>query len=278
VRDLAQKLAVITGAASGVGAALARALHAEGARLALLDVNEADLSPLAEALGAHSVAVDVADASAVEDAARGIYANHDNVHLLINNAGVMPPMGPIWELPDNELRRVLDVNVRGVVNGLRSFVPRLLAQSEAAHIVNTASEAAFASRGFVSGYHASKHAVLAITEGLAEELGFLDAPIRVSVVCPSAINTRLMSDDVELPSAEAQRLWNVYLKSLERGLSPEDVARVVVDGIKEERFYLFPHPEVRDLPAERAQAVADDKYPTFADHLAGLIGRPDSSG
>lgn len=271
MRDLADKLAVVTGAASGVGAALARLLTQEGMQLVLIDLDRARLTALAHEIGAPAIAVDVADADAMRRAADEVYADHDSVHLLVNNAGVMPHMAPIWELQDEELRRVLDVNVRGTVNGLRAFVPRMIEQTQPAHIVNTASEAAFASRGFVSGYHASKHAVLAVTEGLAQELGFLGAHIRVSVLCPGPVDTALMREPVELTNPAAERLWKVYVKSLERGLPPEDVARCVVDGVKEERFYLLPHPDVVALPAERAQAVAADSYPEFAENLAGLI-------
>ena len=271
MKDLAQKLAVITGAASGVGEALARALHAEAMDLVLIDANAAKLKSVTDELDVQSVVADVSDADRMQAVAAEIFSQHANVHLLINNAGIMPAMGPIWELPDTEVKRVLDVNVRGVVNGLRSFVPKLIAQTDPAHIVSTASEASFASRGFVCGYHASKHAVLAITEGLAQELDFLGARIRVSVLCPSAVDTALMQDDVALSSTSGERLWKVYVKSLERGLPAEEVARTVVFGIKEERFYLLPHTEVINLPSERAQAVLNDEYPKFADNLAGLI-------
>ena len=116
----------------------------------------------------------------------------------------MGSMKPLWEQCAEDWQRVLGVNVLGITNAIRAFVPHMLAQDEPAHIVNTASEAAFAARAFVGVYHASKHAALAITETLAQELAFFGADIRVSVVCPGAINTSLM-DAVPNRPAELSR-------------------------------------------------------------------------
>ena len=266
--------AVITGAGSGVGAALAAALDAEGANLMLLDRDEAGIAHVAEALGGRpmTATVDVTDTTAVRRAADTAFEAWGNVHLLCSNAGIMPPVLPLWELAEADLAQLLNVNVAAFHNVVRAFVPRLRAQQDRAHVVVTASEAAFESRAFVTAYHASKHAVLALAEGLAQELRFDDATVRVSVLCPSAINTHLMDDhDVSRQGSSGQRLAAVYQKSLERGHGPEAVAQCVVEGVKAGRYYLLPHPEVAELPQRRADAVREDTYPEMPEGLARLI-------
>lgn len=276
------KVAVITGAASGIGEALARALDREGSSVVLVDVERDALERVAADLkNAGSIQVlDVSDAEAVELMAANVFEQYGHVHLLFNNAGVMGPMAPIWQQEDSDWRWVFSVNVLGVANGVRSFVPRMLEQTDPAHIINTASEAAFASRAFVSVYHASKHAVLALTEGLAQELGFLEKPIRVSALCPGAVTTKVMKADRNRPATYeraggsnefGERLARVYDRSLERGLSPEEVAEVALNGIREGRFYLLPHVDVAELPARRADDVSQDRYPELAKGLAQLL-------
>ncbi len=272
--NLKGKNAVITGAASGVGAALARALDAEGMHLLLLDRDSDGLAAIAAELGDRPAVarVDVTRGGDLIRAAETAWERWDNVHLFINNAGVMSKMAPLWELDEADLAAVMAVNVAGLHHGIRAFVPRMRAQDDPAHIVVTASEAAFEARGFVAAYHASKHAALALAEGLAQELAFLKEDIRVSVLCPGPINTGLLQRQPgDRKGSPAERLAAVYVKSLERGLAPEAVAGCVVDGVKAERFYLLPHPEVRDLPGRRAQAVLDDEYPAMPDALARLI-------
>ena len=276
------KLAVVTGAASGVGAALARALDSQGMQLVLADVEADKLRSVADELSRTPVchALDVADEAAVAEMAASTYRQHENVHLLINNAGVMGPMAPVWELEDSDWQWVLGVNVRGVANAIRAFVPEMINQPDASHIVNTASEASFACRAFVGVYHASKHALLALTETLAQELEFLAAPIRVSVLCPGPIDTAIMSADRNRPSSLAstvglnetgEKLQDVYRRSLRSGMAPEDVAAAVIEGIRQQNFYILPHKAVADLPGERADAVRTDRYPELSTELAELL-------
>ena len=280
MEKLTGKVAVITGAASGIGEALAIALDKEGMQLVLVDIES--LGDLSRRLEGEPLVfeLDVSDADAMMNLGSAVYERHDNVHLLINNAGVMGPMAPSWELEPSDWDWVLNVNVKGIANGIRAFVPAMLAQDDPSHIVNTASEASFAARAFVGVYHASKHAVLALTESLAQELGFIEAKIRVSVLCPGAVNTAVMDADRNRPQALARisetketgnRLLDVYRRSLDHGMSPAQVAETVIDGIRENRFYLLPHPDVADLPAKRAEAVRSDIYPTFDADLARLV-------
>ena len=282
MESFAGKVALITGAASGIGEALAFALDKLGMVLVLVDIEGDKLQRLGVQLkqDPEIYEIDVSDPDAMLGLAEDVYGSQANVHLLFNNAGVMGPMAPMWELEASDWEWVLNVNVKGIANGIRAFVPRMLAQNDAAHIVNTASEASFASRAFVGVYHASKHAVLAMTETLAQELDYIDASVRVSVLCPGAVNTGVMRAHRNRPDSLAkkvgsnetgERLRRVYDRSLELGMSPDDVARTVIEGIEANRFYLLPHAEVADLPGLRAEAVKQDLYPRFDPNLARLV-------
>ncbi len=279
---LPEQVAVITGAASGIGEALAVALDKERMQLVLIDIEKGKLKGVSNKLAGDPLLfeVDVSDSEAMMNLSAEVYKQYDNVHLLINNAGVMGPMAPLWELETSDWDWVFNVNVKGTANGIRSFVPRMLAQTDPSHIVNTASEASFVARAFVGVYHSSKHAVLAMTETLAQELNFMEEKIRVSVLCPGAVNTAVMEADRNRPDDLAKltgknmtgdKLLQVYHRSLAHGLSAENVASLVIDGVRENRFYLFPHPEVAGLAAARAEAVKSDRYPEFDPALAKLV-------
>lgn len=279
---LPKQVAVITGAASGIGEALAIALDKKGMQLVLIDIEKGKLQGVSNKLGGEPLLfeVDVSDSEAMMNLSAEVYKQFDNVHLLVNNAGVMGPMAPMWELEPSDWDWVFNVNVKGTANGIRSFVPRMLAQADPSHILNTASEASFVARAFVGVYHSSKHAVLAMTETLAQELNFMEEKISVSVLCPGAVKTAVMEAQRNRPAALAKltpknetgdRLLQVYLRSLEHGMSADDVAAVVIDGIKANRFYLLPHPAVADLPSQRAEAVKLDTYPKFDPDLANMV-------
>ena len=279
---LPEQVAVITGAASGIGEALALALDKEGMHLVLIDIEKGKLEGLSSKLVGDPMLfeVDVSNSKAMMDLSAEVYKRYDNVHLLINNAGVMGPMAPMWELEASDWDWVFNVNVKGTANGIRSFVPRMLSQEAPSHIVNTASEASFTARAFVGVYHSSKHAVLAMTETLAQELNFMEEKIRVSVLCPGAVKTAVMEADRNRPDELAKltgknmigdKLLQVYHRSLEHGLPADSVASLVIDGVRENRFYLFPHPEVAGLASQRAEAVKSDRYPEFDPVLAKLV-------
>ena len=282
MNSLEGKVAVLTGAASGIGQALAIALDKEGVELVLVDVEKDKLESTGQLLQRDSLLchLDISDADAMNALGEKVYQSHNNVHLLFNNAGVMGPMAPMWELEESDWDWVFNVNVKGLANGIRAFVPRMLAQDDASRVINTASEASFAARAYVGVYHASKHAVLAMTETLAQELNFLDAKIRVSAVCPGGVKTAVMEADRNRPGDLARsgganetgnKLLEVYRMSLEHGLSAEVVAASILEGVKADQFYIFPHPEIAELPGKRAEAVKAGHYPEFDPILAGLI-------
>jgi NAD(P)-dependent dehydrogenase (short-subunit alcohol dehydrogenase family) len=259
VHALEGRVAVVTGAAAGIGAGMARAFTEERMRVVLADVEEAPAAALARELraaGGEALAVraDVTRPDDLEALAERTLAAFGAVHLLCNNAGVCQG-GPLWEMTPGDWRWLLGVNLEGVVNGCRAFVPRLLAQGGAAHIVNTASIGGFVSGGLLGMYSATKYAVVGYTESLAQELE--PRGIGVSVLCPGWTNTRLgdaaRNRPAELGSAPAK--LDVIVPGMASGMDPLQVGRHVVRGVRENALYIFTHPEFRPLLEQRFERV-----------------------
>ncbi|SDY40039.1 NADP-dependent 3-hydroxy acid dehydrogenase YdfG [Saccharopolyspora shandongensis] len=184
--------AVVTGAASGIGRALAEALHAKGADLVLADVDADALSATAERLGATGVTADVADPAAMN----ALAAQAPQARLICLNAGVVgASLGAPWEVPPDEWDRVFGINVGGVVNGLRAFVPGLLASGEQAHVLITASLAGLTVFPGGGAYGPSKHAVVAVAQHAAMALA--DTPVRVTMICPALVSTGMSPEGTE---------------------------------------------------------------------------------
>ena len=288
MKDLAGRTAVVTGAASGIGRALVLRMVAEDMRVVAADVDEAGVAALAEeSSDIAAVRCDVTDPDSCKRLAEAAWERFGGVHVLCNNAGVIGRFAPVWDQDPDDWQWLFSVNVLGVANMLRAFVPRLLSQAEPAHIVNTASEAAFTARAFVGVYHASKHAVLAISETLAQELEEQEAPIRVSVLCPGGVNTRVLDAARNRPdelrperatTGAAAALRARYGRQLPGAMAPEDVAAAVLDGVRQDRFYVFSHPEVANLAGVRAEAVANDTYPRVDPRLSAALRRDTGDG
>ncbi len=205
------QVAVITGGASGIGLALARQLAQRGLHLALLDVERPALEAAAEELRAittewggarvEALACDVSDAAAMQAAANEVLARCNRVDLLINNAGVGGSLGPQWLSQPQDWQWVFNVNVFGVANGIRAFLPAMLqakdnaGQPRPGHVVNVASIAGLTAPPFLSAYVAAKHAVIGMTEALAVELSHMGPQIRVSAVCPGGVQTNIMQSE-----------------------------------------------------------------------------------
>ncbi|MGP4018891.1 SDR family NAD(P)-dependent oxidoreductase [Saccharopolyspora sp. 5N708] len=183
--------AVITGAASGIGRALAEALHAKGTQLVLVDIDAEALAAAATPLGATAVTADVSDPAAMTSLA----AQTPHARLICLNAGVVgSSLGAPWEVPPEEWDRVFGINVGGIVNGLRAFVPQLLASGDPAHVLITASLAGLAVFPGGGAYGPSKHAVTAIAQHAAMALA--DTPVRVSMICPALVATGMSTDGI----------------------------------------------------------------------------------
>ena len=210
------KVAVVTGAASGIGFALAERAAAEGMTVVLCDIEAGPVEVAAETLRQRGAKVrtrrvDVSKEAEVEAAAEAIFAEFGAVNLLCNNAGVLNKERPTWEQSAADWQWVFSVNVMGVVHGIRAFVPRMLASGEEGHIVNTGSMAGLVTGGMgTSVYDASKHAVVSLSESLYRDLAIRTAKVSASVLCPGAVTTQIFA-------AERNRLEAEYLAKIKGG-------------------------------------------------------------
>jgi NAD(P)-dependent dehydrogenase (short-subunit alcohol dehydrogenase family) len=242
VQTLKDRVAVVTGAASGIGLGIAEAFVAEGMKVMLADVDGTRLEQEERRLAASGAAVasavvDVGDFAQVDALASAVLARFGGIHVVCNNAGIIRP-GRTWELPLADWDAVLRVNLMGVVHGVRTFVPLLLAGGEAGHVVNVASMAAVVPVVGIGPYNVAKHGVLALSEVLQAELAGAGAPIGVTVVMPGRVRTRLGrqpgSPDPEPPD----------MAPLESGeIDPGEVGAQVVDAVRGDKLYLFTQPQ-----------------------------------
>lgn len=252
-------VAVITGAASGIGNGLARQAAALNMRLVLADINAQQLDQVAASLDAEVLAVptDVTDPAAMNALAAAAWERFGQVDLLFNNAGVLTS-GFSWEISSARWEREFAVNVHGVLNGLRSFVPRLLEADRPAHIINTASVGGFLSSPLLAPYSATKFAVVALTEALYGELKLLNAPIGVSLLAPGPVHSGIFGDPFgEIAPQPATQQFVETLRAMlsEHGLQPDEFAERVFSGIRQNLFWLLPQPETID--AQLQQRVED---------------------
>lgn len=272
MQDLNGKVAVITGAASGFGRELAIQCAAAGMKLTLADRDEAGIGATIALLppGTETMArrCDVSKPDDVEALAEATYARFGAAHLLFNNAGVAVS-GPTWTTTLDEWKWVLDVNLMGVVHGIRSFVPRMLAQGQAAHVVNTASAAGLVSPPGSSVYCVSKHGVVTLSECLHHELRIAGHPIDVSVLCPAFVPTGIGESERNRPAELADSnpdsgfYTEVLRKAIASGkLSASDIARITLDAVRESRFYIITHPTIKKAIEVRMQDILEERQPT----------------
>jgi NAD(P)-dependent dehydrogenase (short-subunit alcohol dehydrogenase family) len=268
MRELAGKTAFVTGGASGIGFALGRAFAEAGMKVMLADIETDALAAAVESLNSfgsdvRGVSCDVADPVSVERAAEASYQAFGNVHVVCNNAGVAGGSG-IDNISLDNWRWVLDVNLMGVLHGIRSFLPHIRAHGEGGHIVNTASMAGMESGLGFSPYATSKFAVVAMSEGLAMQLEPLG--IGVTVLCPGYVRTRIGESGRNrperygpaqnpAPASPAGALTAQIAKLLQTGLDPSAVAKQVLAAIRQNQLYVFTHPEMRAGIDERFAAI-----------------------
>jgi NAD(P)-dependent dehydrogenase (short-subunit alcohol dehydrogenase family) len=274
------KVAVITGAASGIGRALAQRAVQEGMKVVLADIEEGALIVTAAALQAQgatvlSVRTNVAQAEEVAALAQQTLDTFGAVHLLFNNAGVAAN-GPLWTMSLQDWEWVLGVNLWGVVHGIRTFVPLFLQQGIEAHIVNTASIAGLVSTPGLGVYNVSKHGVVTLSETLYQELQQTGVPVHVSVLCPGWVNTRIHEAGRNRPadlhnppmttSADqaATSFDQAMQEAIENGMSAEEVAVQVFAAIRERRFYILTHPPFQKLVQRRMAAILAGANPDDA--------------
>jgi NAD(P)-dependent dehydrogenase (short-subunit alcohol dehydrogenase family) len=280
MKDFKGKVAVVTGAASGIGRALATRFASEGMKVVLSDVEEralADAERDLKAKGATTLAVraDVAKAADVEALAKKTVETFGGVHVLCNNAGVVTA-GLFWELTPTDWEWVVGVNLWGVIHGSRVFVPIMLGQDTPCHIVNTASMAGLVSSPFNSVYNITKHAVVALSESLHQDLRVVGGKVGVSVLCPGWVNTRIMEAErnrpavlasgkpAREPTEQEQMMEQVVRQLLASGLSPEHVADCVFGAIRDERFYVLTHPELKGMIRARMEDILEERSPSLS--------------
>ncbi len=268
------KVAVVTGAASGIGRALSDAFAGLGMRVVLADIEAGPLEATAQELraaGADVFAV-TADVSRFQDVERIGEAAMDvfgGLHLACNNAGVAGG-GLAWEVDLETWNWVLGVNLMGVVHGLHAFTPRIIA-SGGGHIVNTASMAGLTSTPGMSPYNASKHAVVTISESMALELAMTHPEVGISVLCPGWVRTRINESERNRPgwtppaeeteAGALNQMRQMVDNLIAEGLQPAVVANLVVEAIREQRFYVLTHPEWQGMVRDRVDRMLSGENP-----------------
>lgn len=249
MQDFQGRIAVITGAASGIGFALARRAASEGMTVVLADVEDTALDTAAASLRDEGATVishrlDVTSASDVEELAARVFNELGAVHLLCNNAGVINRERPAWEHSAEDWQWVLGVNLWGIIHGIRSFVPRMLAAGDEGHVVNTASMAGLITGGMGNAvYDAAKHAVVSLSESLYRDLVVRQSKVSASVVCPGAVNTRIFEaernrpGEIGLPAGEPPASRGTGMPA--DAFPPDEVANQVFDAVRENHFYVL---------------------------------------
>ena len=274
MQDLKGKVAVVTGAASGIGFGLAERFCAEGMRVVMADIEQAPLNDASKRLADTGATVlpvltDVSKGESVDALAARTFEEFGTAHVVCNNAGVATG-GPMWTLTERDWAWVMGVNLWGVIHGVRAFVPRLVEQGEG-HVVNTASIAGLTSAPMMGPYNVTKHAVVTLSETLQQELAMQASPVKVSVLCPGWVRTRIGESDRNRPpelqdeteSNPIGEMGQEFLKTLvESGLPPSEVAGRVLDAIREERFYILTHTEMTPMVQRRMEDILEGRTPT----------------
>lgn len=278
MQEFKDKVAVITGAASGIGLGLARRCVREGMRVVLADVEHDALNKAQKELTAMGgnvlpVVTDVSKANDVEKLAEKTIEYYGAVHLLCNNAGVSGADGLIWDVSLADWEWAMGVNLWGVIHGLKIFVPLMLAQETEGHIVNTASTAGLLPYHPGATYHVTKHGVVALSEHLHRSLAEKNAKVKASVLCPGFVKTRILSSLRNQPaecrvetsarplSPEAEEAAWKYVEKEFKVLSPEQTADMVFTAVREERFYILTHPEFNEAVKKRMEDILQGRNP-----------------
>ncbi|HMJ76899.1 MAG TPA: SDR family NAD(P)-dependent oxidoreductase [Iamia sp.] len=280
MKDLVGKVAVVTGAGSGIGRALAQRLAAEGMRVALADVDTAGLGDTGRLLVEAGVdpgdvlaqPTDVRLEADVDALADRVFKEWGQVDLLCNNAGVFVG-GFLWERPAADLEFVLGVNLWGILHGIRAFLPRMIAQGTPGHVVDTCSVAGLLGTPYAGPYGISKFAALAATEALAADLEAVGSQIKVTALCPGMVSTSIAETvDKHRPAAlrtestgDQDFVNEALVEITAQGIDPSEVAQMVVRAVRDETFLLLTHPHHAEQLGVRASALAAGELPPRGD-------------
>ncbi len=278
MQEFRGKVAVVTGAGSGIGRALALRFAREGMQVALADLEGESLAGTAALIAESAPAVgtltqvcDVSRAGDVEALADAVYERWGQVDVVCNNAGVFVG-GVIWDRPVEDFEFVLGVNLWGILHGIRAFVPRMMAQDTEGHIVNTASVAGLLGAPYEAPYAVSKFAAFAATESLANDLATVGSKLRASVLCPGMVHTNILDSELHRPdrlaavTTEDQRAIADFLgQAVDRGMDPAEVAEQVMAALRADHFLILTHDAYPQLLADRVNALVDRRLPTVPD-------------
>jgi len=288
MRDFQGKVAVVTGAASGIGRAIAERCVQEGTSVVLADIAVPHLTETEAWLRSKggtvlAVPTDVSQDCEIAKLTQKTLDTFGAVHLLFNNAGVGAG-GVIWESSLTEWERVLGINLWGVIHGIRHFVPVMLAQETAGHIVNSASLAGLLPYHPSAPYQVTKQGILALSEQLYYSLRQRQAPIHVSVLCPGPVHTGIMDSapDISGNGSASSKLHSAYADTLARmraateaGMSPKLVAEHVFNAIRQEKFYILTHPEFNPAVLAHMQTILQGGNPPDLSHVIGYCLKTD---
>jgi NAD(P)-dependent dehydrogenase (short-subunit alcohol dehydrogenase family) len=276
MKEFRDKVAVVTGGASGIGRALAERFAAEGMKVVLADVEE-DALRLAEAemrekgVDVLGVRTNVSKSEDLEKLAEQTLDAFGGVHIVCNNAGVAGAWGQAWANTLDDWNWIMGVNLWGVIHGVRTFLPIMLEQGEEGHVVNTASIA-----GLMPGrgiYGVTKQAVVALSESLYNDLKVMEAKVGVSVLCPGWVDTNIIDADRNrpaelartadaIPDTQREQIDNVVRNLLKTGLQPSAVADQVLEAIQEDKLYIITHPEMDFIIKDRFDNILSRNNPT----------------
>jgi len=287
VKDLANKVAWITGAASGIGLALAHRLADEKMKLVLVDIEAGPLREAETALGAKTTVlalkVDVGNAEAMEAATKQALDTFGLVHVIVSNAGVGGGGGPMWKLTAADWKWALDVNLWGVLHAIRLLLPPLVDSGEEGHVLNTASIAGLTSTPFMGPYTATKHAVVAVSECLSKELELANSKVHVSVLCPGFVKTKIASSHRNRPgdlaetgqtsNDDGKKFAGVLDQLVASGIPAEKVADACVEAIRGPKFYVLTHPEMKPQVEHRMKQILDEQEPGIDPLFRQLFAR-----
>jgi len=260
MEELRERVAVVTGAASGIGRALCERFAAEGMHVVMADVDPERLQQSADAVAADSgaeviaVPTDAAQWESVEELARRAVERFGAVHVLCNNAGVQRPT-KAWECTLEDWSWLVGVNLNGVFYGIKAFVPAMVARAEPGHVVNTASVGGLLAYPELAPYAATKYGVVGMSESLHHDLRQEGVPIGVSVLCPGAVATQFRAHSRALrPGGAVDEIGDI---STPVAIPPSDVARQVLDAIRTDRFWIVTHPTYHEFIERRCRGIVE---------------------
>ena len=276
MKNFKDRVAVITGAAGGIGLAISKMAAAQGMKVVLADVEEENLMANVKTLkaqGSRAIAkvTDVSDEHQVQDLADRTLSKFGSIDLVFNNAGVLVD-GKCWERTIEDWKWIVGVNLWGVIHGVRTFIPIMLDQKTECHMVNTSSQAGLTVGPYLAPYNVTKQGVVALTETLHHELAEQNSKVKASVLCPGSVATGIWQSQRNRPQqldhtvslgSMAQNYRNVVEAGVAAGDSPDEVADFIFNCIKKERFWIFPQPEMLSSFRDRTESILSQQNPIF---------------